>query len=97
MHHFRIDAAKFGLKHLLNIGQFVLKVNESMSQEDYEQFQKLVLQDLSLQKRLRSVTERQEFIKQVVDLAKENGCLIATEEVQEALRRSRRLWLERWI
>jgi predicted MarR family transcription regulator len=68
-----------------------------MSRKDFEQFQQLVLQDLSLQKRLRAVTQRSGFINQVVDLAKENGCQITIEEVEEALLRSRREWLKWWI
>jgi Cdc6-like AAA superfamily ATPase len=68
-----------------------------MSQENFERFRQLVLRDLSLQERLREIDERAVFIQQVVELSLESGYEITTAEVEEALRRNRRAWLERWI
>jgi hypothetical protein len=68
-----------------------------MSQENFERFQQLVLRDLSLQERLREITERPVFVQQVVELSARCGYEITTLEVEEAMRRNRRAWLERWI
>jgi hypothetical protein len=68
-----------------------------MSQENFERFRQLVLRDLSLQERLREIAERPLFIQQVVELSADCGYEITTAEVEEAMRRNRRAWLERWI
>jgi hypothetical protein len=68
-----------------------------MSEENFERFRELVLRDLSLQKRLRECAERAAFIQKVVELGAECGCEITPEDVEEAMRRNRRAWLERWI
>jgi len=68
-----------------------------MSEENFERFQQLVLRDSSLQERLREITERPVFIKRVVELSLERGYEITTAEVEAAMRRNRRAWLERWI
>jgi hypothetical protein len=68
-----------------------------MSQENFERFRQLVLRDLSLQERLREITDRAVFIRRVVRLGAECGCEFTPEDVAEAMRRSRRAWTERWI
>lgn len=68
-----------------------------MSQENFERLRQLVLRDLSLQERLREIDERPLFIQQVVELSLERGYEITPAEVEDALRRNRRAWLERWI
>lgn len=68
-----------------------------MSQENFERFRQLVLQDLSLQERLRKITDRPVFIEKIVEISAERGYEITPEEVEEAMRRNRRAWLERWI
>ena len=68
-----------------------------MSEGNFERFREIVLQDLSLQEQLREITERSVFIQKVVELSAECGCEITPEDVEEAMRRSRRAWNERWI
>ncbi|MGA9997766.1 MAG: Nif11 family protein [Pyrinomonadaceae bacterium] len=68
-----------------------------MAKEKLENFQKLVLRDLSLQKKLRDITDRQAFIVLTVRLGEEHGCSFRAEDVEEALRASRRAWGERWL
>jgi hypothetical protein len=68
-----------------------------MSQESFEQFRNVVLEDLSLQERLRVFTERDEFIARVVESGAERGFQFTAEEVMEAMNASRRGWIERWI
>ena len=68
-----------------------------MSLENFERFRELVLRDLSLQERLREITERAVFIQRVVELGAECGCEITREDVEEAMLANRRAWLERWI
>jgi hypothetical protein len=66
-------------------------------QENFERFRELVLQDLSLQMRLREITERALFIQKVVELGGEKGFQFSPETVEEAMRANRRAWLEKWI
>lgn len=65
-----------------------------MSEENFERFREIVLQDLSLQERLREIAERDVFIQQVVELSAQRGLEITPEDVKEAIRRSRRAWIE---
>ncbi|MGB9179271.1 MAG: Nif11-like leader peptide family natural product precursor [Pyrinomonadaceae bacterium] len=68
-----------------------------MAKEKLENFQKLVLRDLSLQEKLRDITDREAFIVLTVRLGEEYGCSFRREDVEEALRASRRAWGERWL
>jgi hypothetical protein len=68
-----------------------------MSQENFEQFRNLVLEDLSLQKELRAFTLRDVFIARVVQSGAERGFQFTAEDVVEAMNASRRAWIERWI
>jgi predicted ribosomally synthesized peptide with nif11-like leader len=68
-----------------------------MSQEQFEQFRNIVLEDLSLQEKLRAFTGRDEFISCVVDAGAEFGFQFTAEDVAEAMRANRRAWIERWI
>lgn len=68
-----------------------------MSQENFEQFRNIVLEDLSLQKQLRAFTREDRFIVRVVKLGAERGFQFTYEDVKEAMRASRRAWIERWI
>ncbi|HEX8249284.1 MAG TPA: Nif11-like leader peptide family natural product precursor [Pyrinomonadaceae bacterium] len=68
-----------------------------MSEENFERFRRLVLRDLSFQERLREITDRPVFIRKVVELSAECGYEITPQDVEEAMRRNRRAWLERWI
>jgi hypothetical protein len=68
-----------------------------MSQEDFERFREIVLRDLSLQEQLREIVERPVFIQKVVELGANRGFEITPADVEEAMRRNRRAWIERWI
>lgn len=68
-----------------------------MSQDTFEQFRQLVLQELLLQKELVEIDERDIFIARVVELAAEKKLEVTNADVEEALRASRRAWLEKWI
>ena len=68
-----------------------------MSQEQFEQFRNVVLEDLSLQKQLRAFTGRDTFIPCVVKLGAERGFQFTAEDVEDAMNASRRVWIERWI
>jgi hypothetical protein len=68
-----------------------------MSQEQFEEFRKIVLEDSALQERLRDIDEREPFILRVVELGAECGFEFTNETVAEAMRDARRAWIERWI
>ena len=68
-----------------------------MSQEQFEQFRQVVLQDVTLQKRLRNFTRYDRFIARVVKLGAERGFEFTADEVLEAINASRRSWIERWL
>lgn len=55
----------------------------------------MVLGDESLQARLRDITERGEFIANVIELGEAHGCKFTAEDVVEAMRRGRSTGIER--
>lgn len=57
-----------------------------MSSEEFEQFRHLVLADRSLQKELRSITDKEIFIRRVLELGSENGFDFDRNTVEEAMR-----------
>ncbi len=68
-----------------------------MPMENFEKLRQIVLQDLSLQKELREITEREMFISRLVEIGAEQNLKFGVEDVSQALRESRRVWIERWI
>lgn len=68
-----------------------------MSKEDFEKFRQLVLQDLSLQEKLRDIEDRKVFNHRIIELSRGLGFEISIEEIDEAMRASRRTWAEKWI
>lgn len=68
-----------------------------MSHESLEQFRQLVLRDRALQEQLREISDQEAFLALVVRLGAAHGYHFTVEEVAEALRASRRAWIERWI
>ena len=68
-----------------------------MSQTDLEQFCERVLQNKSLQEKLRSISDRQAFIASVVQLGTEQGFTFSVEEVQTAMQNMTRAWIERFV
>jgi hypothetical protein len=65
--------------------------------ESLEQFRQIVLHDVDLQKLLRAATDPRVFVDLAVRAGEERGCHFTPEDVQAALRASRKQWIERWI
>jgi len=68
-----------------------------MSQEALNQFRQLVLEDISLQERLRETPDRETFLRLVLQLGAERGCDFTAVEVQAAMQASYQAWLMRWV
>ena len=68
-----------------------------MSRESFEQFRQLVLQDISLQERLRETPDRESFLTLVVQLGEELGHDFTVEDVEAAMRESQMAWQLRWV
>jgi predicted ribosomally synthesized peptide with nif11-like leader len=68
-----------------------------MSHENLDNFRELVLQDLSLQEKLRDIADRTVFLSIVVQLGAQSGYSFTAQEVEAALRASQRAWIERWL
>lgn len=62
---------------------------------DLEQFLKLVAHDASLQKELTGVDERSAFVALAIRLASEHGLRITEQQIEDAMRETRRSWRER--
>jgi hypothetical protein len=65
--------------------------------ESFERFRQLVLGDATLQERLRETPDLKAFVALTLRLGQEHGYRFTAEEVENALRESRRAWLQRWI
>jgi predicted ribosomally synthesized peptide with nif11-like leader len=68
-----------------------------MSQENFEQFRQLVLQDTALQQQLRATNDREQLVTLTQQLGAERGYSFTTEDVWEALNANQRQWIERWL
>jgi predicted ribosomally synthesized peptide with nif11-like leader len=68
-----------------------------MSEEKLSEFRGIVFSDTTLQERLREIEDRQEFVRLAVESGRERGCEFTAEEVENALRDGRRVWIERWL
>ncbi len=68
-----------------------------MSQAGFEAFRQRVLEDPTLQAKLREESDLERFQTLVVALGTEHGFDFSVDEVKEAVRASRRAWLERWV
>jgi hypothetical protein len=75
----------------------VTGVQAETTRESFERFRQTVLQDESLQERLRATTDPKSFISLVVGLGLDAGHHFTAADVEEAMRASRRAWLERWL
>jgi len=67
------------------------------SPEALDRFRDLVFEDVSLQQRLRQVSDRTLFVELVVRLGEECGFNFNARDVDDALRANRRAWIERWV
>lgn len=68
-----------------------------MMSGNIEKLREIVLGEADLQARLHEISDRDEFIERVLEIGKTFGLEIESEDVLEAMRESRRLWIERWI
>ena len=68
-----------------------------MNEGKFEEFRQLVFADESLQKELRDITDRAEFVTRLIALGNDHGYQFAPEHVDEALRTARRNWIGRGI
>lgn len=68
-----------------------------MSEDDFEQFRQMVLQQKNLQEKLSVISDKEEFYKSVMELGRENGFDFTIENIREALMKNQRAWIERWI
>jgi predicted ribosomally synthesized peptide with nif11-like leader len=68
-----------------------------MSQENFEQFRQLVLQDTALQQQLRGTYDREQMVALLQQLGAERGYSFTNEDVLDALRAKQREWIERWL
>jgi hypothetical protein len=68
-----------------------------MPAEAFEKFYGLVLSDVSLQKQLRDITDKQELFAGMVELGGELGFEFTLEDVNEMMQENIRVWLERWM
>ena len=68
-----------------------------MSEEKLSEFREIIFSDVSLQEKLRELTDREEFIRLIVELGNERGCEFTAAEVENSLRNGRRVWIERWL
>jgi hypothetical protein len=68
-----------------------------MSQENFERFRNLVLEDASLQQKLRGPAEYADFIELVTKVGNECGYDFTKDEVVFAYNAGRRAWIERWL
>jgi aspartyl/asparaginyl beta-hydroxylase (cupin superfamily) len=63
----------------------------------WNEFREAVLNDPTLQARLRVTEDQQSFIKIVIRLGREIGYHFSATEVNEAMNLARRVWIERWV
>ena len=65
--------------------------------EEFERFRQHVLQNLTLQEKLRQTKDQSSFARLVVGLAADSGYRFSLTDVHDELRRERRGWNEIWI
>jgi hypothetical protein len=68
-----------------------------MSAAAFEQFKERVLADESLQRRVRDIRDRLEFIDAAAVLAAELGFDVTRDDIETALKLGSQAWIERWI
>lgn len=68
-----------------------------MSEEKLSEFRAIIFSDAALQEKYRELTDREEFVRLIVELGQKYDCDFTGAEVENALRDGRRGWIERWI
>ncbi len=62
-----------------------------------ETFRAIVLADRGIQQELLATTDRAGFVALVVERARDRGCDLGPDDVEQALRDARVAWMQRWI
>lgn len=65
--------------------------------ENLEQFRRIVIGDVALQQQLVHVSDRDAFLRCVVELGVAHGYRFTVADVEQALQASRRAWFEHTI
>ena len=82
------------LEQLTNAERTADAAGACPEEPDLERFRRAVLQDVSLQERLRSVDDRRAFIALAFQVASECGYHTTVEEIDDAMRRTARFRME---
>jgi hypothetical protein len=64
---------------------------------NFDEFQRIVMEDRELTTSLASVETEAELFARVIVLGRERGIELAPAELAEIVRANRRAWLERWL
>ena len=64
---------------------------------EFERFREIAVADTAIREALLKVRDPEQFIEQVVQLARSRGCQLTSGEVRDALRFARRSWFERHV
>ncbi len=92
------DAAKGGNpEHPSDAASSMQRARLPAGQEAFERFRQWVLDDPTLQERLRGTADLGSFIALVVALGTERGCMFNPADVDAALQAARRTLVEKWI
>jgi|KBSSwiStaDraftv2_1062776.scaffolds.fasta_scaffold766352_2 hypothetical protein len=65
-----------------------------MLNTSFEKFRDLVLADETMQKELRGLSDRKEFIARVVELSREHGFELSSDDIENEMRLGSRVWTE---
>ena len=65
-----------------------------MLNTSFENFRDIVLADEAMQKDLRGLPDRKEFIARVVELSREHGFELSSDDIENEMRLGSRVWTE---
>ena len=68
-----------------------------MSATDLERLRTIVLADAAQQQRLVAITEEDDFLAAIDDLARSHDLDVDADDVRTAMHAGDRRWVERWI
>jgi predicted ribosomally synthesized peptide with nif11-like leader len=81
----------------LSISSSEIDLRAKMSENRFEEFRELVLADDALQAKLRSLTNRNDFVTRLIELASEHGFEFTFADIEVEMRKSRLMWSDRGI
>lgn len=62
-----------------------------------EKLREIIFQNPALLKELYKIGDQDEFISRLVEIGRELDPVVESDEILEAMRENRRVWIERWI